>query len=385
LAVDNRQPTLTHESIRPTDEEIDAAVGAAGGAIADTVEFLHDHPELGHEEHACAAHLALSLGAAGLDVQPGWAGMATALRAELVGGREGATVGLVLVYDAVPAHADDGSLLPNHSCGHGVLAAGVVGAAHALAQLRDQLSGRVVVLGCPADEIHAPHTAERGGGKARAVASGACDDLDAVLYAHPEYINTVWERSRWMSRERARTVSARSLRPGEGQHASAMIRSALDASAAEPGDIVIEQIQSEGDVEEGCRMVTTVTFLVFADDEQALERATARLRESVPAAQWSSLGQVYAGIRPDPVVAAAAIEALRGTGGAVVESPPALPFATDFGNITRRVPGALIGVGRNGGWAFHTENGAREFASPAGLESARAIAAVLARAAARLT
>jgi hypothetical protein len=61
-----------------------------------------------------------------------------------------------------------------------------------------------------------------------------------------------------------------------------------------------------------------------------------------------------------------------------VEDPPRLPFATDFGNISRRCPGALIGVGREGGWAFHTDQGAEQFASADGDEAALTIAQVLA-------
>jgi metal-dependent amidase/aminoacylase/carboxypeptidase family protein len=369
---------------RPTDDQVSAAVDAAREVIGETFKFLDAHPELGHEEHESATHLAQALRRAGLSVESGWAGMATALRAELAGRDHGRAVGLILVYDAVPAHAPDGTFAPNHSCGHAALAAGVIGAVHALAGLRDDLRGHVIVLGCPADEIHAPRTAQLGGGKARLAAAGACDDLDAVLYAHPEYIDTVWTQSRWLRREQAKLVSARSLRAGQGQRAGDLIRASLDASAADPGDVLIERIESEGDVEEGCRVVTRVTFLLFADDERALDRTSERLHACV-AAEWSTIGDVYAGIRYDPLVAGAVAEALRSVGRIPVASPPPLPFATDFGNVTQRVPGALIGVGREQGWAFHTEEGARQFSSPAGLESASAIAAVLANAVTRLT
>lgn len=39
---------------------------------------------------------------------------------------------------------------------------------------------------------------------------------------------------------------------------------------------------------------------VFVDDEPARERTSARLHESVPGAEWSALGLLYAGIRRDP-------------------------------------------------------------------------------------
>jgi hypothetical protein len=79
---------------------------------------------------------------------------------------------------------------------------------------------------------------------------------------------------------------------------------------------------------------------------------------------------------------AAAFHAL---GRDFVPDPPQLPFATDFGNISRRCPAALIGVGREGGWAFHTDQGAAQFASSAGEAAAITIAQVLALAAAELS
>ena len=65
-----------------------------------------------------------------------------------------------------------------HSCGHGVIAGSVVAAALALADHRDQLAGKLVVFGCPADEIHAAGTVARGGGKALSVEAGLWDEMD---------------------------------------------------------------------------------------------------------------------------------------------------------------------------------------------------------------
>ena len=62
-----------------------------------------------------------------------------------------------------------------------------------------------------------------------------------------------------------------------------------------------------------------------------------------------------------------------------------LPFATDFAAVTRRVPGALIGLGRPGGWSFHTPEGAAQFASEDGLDAAMDVATVLALSALRLS
>jgi metal-dependent amidase/aminoacylase/carboxypeptidase family protein len=90
-------------------------------------------------------------------------------------------------------------------------------------------------------------------------------------------------------------------------------------------------------------------------------------------------------VRPDARVTAAVAEAFTAAGRDFVKDSPPLPFATDFGNISQRVPSALIGVGHPGGWSFHTDEGARQFAAPDGEEAALGIARVLALAAIRLT
>ncbi len=72
-----------------------------------------------------------------------------------------------------------------HSCGHGVIAGSVVAAALALADHRDQLAGKLVVFGCPADEIHAAGTVARGGGKALSVEAGLWDEMDVAPLLAP--------------------------------------------------------------------------------------------------------------------------------------------------------------------------------------------------------
>ena len=133
-----------------------AAVDEQAQAIRETMRFIHEHPELGHEEHACATYLCEKLTAGGLEVERGVAGMATAFRATLRGAHPGRTVGFVCLYDAVAAVRPDGRTDAVHSCGHGPIAGAVAGAALALSGLRERLAGTVVVVGCPADEI-LPH------------------------------------------------------------------------------------------------------------------------------------------------------------------------------------------------------------------------------------
>jgi len=239
----------------------------------------------------------------------------------------------------------------------------------------------VTIVGCPADEIHAAGTMERGGGKALTAAAGLWDGIDAVLYAHPEFIDTVTLQSLWMRRDRATVSGSRSLQ-GAGQPP---LEAAAAAIAAErPGETMLERLLLDGDVEEGTGLVTRATFLIWASDEGGIETRAAALRAAVPGASWEE-GRVVAGVRPDPAVTAVVADAFRAAGRDFVEDPPPLPFATDFGNISQRVPAALIGVGRGAGWSFHTDEGAAQFASADGEEAALVIARVLALATARLT
>ncbi len=367
------------------DTELVAAVAAQRAAIAETVAFVHAHPELAHEERRCADHLVGRLRDGGLRVEEGLAGLATAFRATLAGGRAGRRVGVVVLYDAVAAVREDGSVQAVHSCGHGPIAGAVLGAARALAPLRGRLAGELVVIGCPADEIHAPGAVERGGGKWLTAAAGVWDELDAALYVHPEFIDTVWQASLWMRRDTVVVAGARSLRDGVAQPPiDAIDRLVRAADGVGRARVMLERLVLDGDVEEGTGLVLTGTLLCFADDEAGIERTALAIRSALPDAAWSA-GRLVPAIRPNAALTAAVADAFAAAGRGFERDPPPLPFATDFGSISRRAPAALIGVGRPEGWSFHSDEGAAQFASPAGVEVAVAMATVLALAAVRLT
>jgi hypothetical protein len=164
---------------------------------------------------------------------------------------------------------------------------------------------------------------------------------------------------------------------------AALSRLTAALEQVDPGRVILEQMELSGDVEEGTGLVLTASLLFFADDEAGIAAAARPLREALRGARWTE-GPVVCGVRPDAGVGAAVAEAFAAAGrGFVADSPP-LPFATDFGNISQRVSAALIGIGRPGGWRFHTDEGAREFAGPDGEAAAMGIARVLAAAAIRL-
>jgi len=366
------------------DEALLAAVAARRPLIDHTTRFITAHPELAHEEHACSAQLRQTFAKLGLDVQTGLGGMETGFRATLEGGRAGRTVGIVALYDAVGSVPPTGGFAAVHSCGHAQIAAGVVGALAALATVRDALPGRVVVMGCPADEIHAPGTVARGSGKALSAAAGAWDDIDAAVYAHPEPIDTAWSRTAWMRRDTAIVSGTRLLDDSAAQPVLASVVAAVNAAAVHPrATVMLEHLTLDGDVEEGGGLVARATFLIWAPEAEGLASLAGQLREALPA-DWRE-GPVVPGITADPFVTETVFDALRAAGRTPEEDPGPLPFATDFGAVTRRVPASLVGVGRPGGWAFHTPLGEQQFASDEGLAAATEIAEVLVLAAVRLT
>ena len=366
-----------------TDEQVLAAVAGQRPEIEGAIEFVHAHPELAHEEIECSGFLADQLERAGYRIERGVGGMETAFRARLEGQGGGRAVGIVDLYDAVPAVREDGSIEPVHSCGHGPLAGGVAGAALALAELRDDLDGAVEVIGCPADELHAPGTVARGGGKALTAAAGVWDELDAALYAHPEFIDTVSLRSRCMRRWIATVPGERTMDEAVEAPRDAAI-TALEVVAGRRSDaLMVERLVLDGDVEEGGGLTLQATYMVTADSEDELDSLEAELRSALPEAGWET-ARAVPGIVADEGVREAVAGAFAAAGRDFVPDPPPLPFPTDFAEISRRLPSALIGIGRPDGWAFHTDLGASQFASPDGAEAAIATASVLALSVSRL-
>ena len=381
-------------TVDPVDQAFREAVSEATPSIDAIVDFITTHPELAHREVEGSAFLVGQLRAAGYQVTEGIAGMPTAFRAELDFGRPGNTVGVVAVYDAPASITAEGLVDPAHSCGHGPQAGGVIGAALALAAVRDRLAGAVVIVGCPADEIHSPLTRQLGSGKALTAARGVWDDIDVALYPHPEFIDTVWPTSLWMRRETAKVVGIRTLRRDVvSTPLAALAAVSRIAEILDPARLIIESVTVDGDVEESAGMTFEASFLLFADSEADLDAlaeqlhgllegdgASARDGASESAthleARWTSSAAI-AEVRPDAGITALVGDAFAAAGRDFIADPPPLGFATDFGNVTQVVRSAIVGVGRPEGWRYHTEPGAEEFAGPAGKENARATAEVI--------
>ena len=141
----------------------------------DYVEISHripERPELGNEEIFASRTLIDQLRANDFEIETDIAGHATGFIATYQSEKEGPTIGYLAEYDALPGLG--------HACGHNIIGTASVLAGIALKQVIDHVGGKVVVLGCPAEE-----GGENGSAKASYVKAGVIDDIDIALMIHP--------------------------------------------------------------------------------------------------------------------------------------------------------------------------------------------------------
>ena len=151
-------------------ERSNSTIEASKQALFDLSKDVHAHPELNYEEYYSSDALAGFLEKHDLVVERGIGGVDTAFRATIPGGGgEGPTIAVLAEYDALPEIG--------HGCGHNLIAMAAMGAALGLQSNAQDLPGRVVVIGTPAEE--------GGGGKIRLLEAGVFEGVDATLSSHP--------------------------------------------------------------------------------------------------------------------------------------------------------------------------------------------------------
>lgn len=133
---------------------------------------IHERPELGNEEIFASRTLIDKLKANDFEIETDIAGHATGFIATYDSGQEGPTIGYLAEYDALPGLG--------HACGHNIIGTASVLAGSALKQVINRIGGKVVVLGCPAEE-----GGENGSAKESYVKAGIIDDIDIALMIHP--------------------------------------------------------------------------------------------------------------------------------------------------------------------------------------------------------
>jgi amidohydrolase len=373
-AVGQPDAPLTGGAPSALADVVDAAASALEPDLTTVVRTLHANPETAWEERASAQLLVDLLAKHGVAAETGVHGVATAFRAEL-GPGGGPTIAILAEYDALPEIG--------HACGHNVIAAAGVGAFLALKDVlraADAPSGRVVLLGTPAEEGHS--------GKEVLARAGAFDDVDAAIMVHPygtDLADQVWLGRRLLTW----TFTGRSA------HASAqpfMGRNALDAAnlaytgigllrqQMPPSDRV-HAIMTDGGTRPSIITERAVMRLyarskypdTLRDLSRRLDdvaRGAALMTGTDVEITWDDGAHPSLPVRTNPALTARWVAAQRRRGRDVLPGgvvPETVAASTDFGNVSFRVPGIhpLIQVA-DPSVALHTT----EFAAAAGSERA---------------
>lgn len=128
-----------------------------------------ENPELGNEEfYASKLHIDV-LKKHGFSVEENYMDQKTGFKAVYDSKKEGPTIAYLSEYDALPGIG--------HGCGHNILGTVSTGSGIVLKKILDEIGGKVVVFGTPAEET--------SGAKVIYADNGAFDDIDIALVAHP--------------------------------------------------------------------------------------------------------------------------------------------------------------------------------------------------------
>ena len=322
------------------------AIDRRAAQLIETADWIHAHPEIGHQEVEAARRLSDLLASAGITVEMGTAGMATAFKAELDGkGAQRPRVAILAEYDALPGLG--------HGCGHNLIGTSAIGAGLALSEVIPELEGSVWVLGTPAEESAAPNS----GGKVHMVNAGIFSDVDAAIMFRPGTETAV---------TLDRSLAARGFEfyfHGRAAHAAGSPEdgiNALDAVVLLYNAISVLRQQMRSDVRIHGIILSggaaaniipdyaAIRYRTRADDSDYLEEVVQRVIACAEGAakatgcrlEWTEYMPGYENTMPNKVLLDLMTMNMRSLGLSVNnERRRSGRGSTDFGNVSRRVPG----------------------------------------------
>ena len=334
------------DHVEQLKKQVCEAIDRRAAQLIETADWIHAHPEIGHQEVEAAKRLSGLLESAGIPVEMGTAGMATAFKAELGGkGAPRPCVAILAEYDALPGLG--------HGCGHNLIGTSAIGAGLALAEVIPELEGSVWVLGTPAEESAAPNS----GGKVHMVNAGIFSDVDAAIMFHPGTETAV---------TLDRSLAARGFEfyfHGRAAHAAGAPEdgiNALDAVVLLYNAISVLRQQMRSDVRIHGIILSggaaaniipdyaAIRYRTRADDSDYLEEVVQRVIACAEGAatatgcrlEWTEYMPGYENTMPNKVLLDLISTNMRSLGLAVNnERRRSGRGSTDFGNVSRRVPG----------------------------------------------
>lgn len=136
-------------------------------------DYLYQNPEVGGTEEKASALLTKTYESHGFQVTRDFHQIPYCFCAVYDSGKPGPSIGLTTEYDALPEIG--------HGCGHNIIATAPMGAAFALKSVLDEIGGKVVVFGTPAEECFVS--------KVQLAAEGAFKEVDVAMTVHPNPVN----------------------------------------------------------------------------------------------------------------------------------------------------------------------------------------------------
>ncbi|KGJ49454.1 amidohydrolase [Clostridium sp. NCR] len=137
--------------------------------LCEISDFIYHNPELGNEEYKAVEKLTSFLQEHNFEIETEFLGIKTAFRATYDSNKEGPIIGYLCEYDALPEIG--------HGCGHNMIGAMSAGAGIVLSKVLNEIGGKIIVYGTPAEETN--------GAKVIFAEQGVFDELDVAMMVHP--------------------------------------------------------------------------------------------------------------------------------------------------------------------------------------------------------
>src|SRR5438552_4182135 len=334
------------DHVEQLKKQVCEAIDRRAAELIEAANWIHAHPEIGHQEVEASKRLSGMLESAGIPVEMGTAGMATAFKADLPGARaERPRVAILAEYDALPGLG--------HGCGHNLIGTSAVGAGLALSEVIPELQGSIWVLGTPAEESAAPNS----GGKVHMVNAGVFSDVDAAIMFHPGTETAV---------TLDRSLAARGFEfyfHGKAAHAAGAPEDGINALDAivllyNAISMLRQQVRSDvrmhGSILRGGAAANiipdyaAIRYRTRADDSEYLAEVVERVIACAEGAaratgctlEWKEYMPGYENTMPNKVLLDLISTNMRSLGLTVNnERRRSGRGSTDFGNVSRRVPG----------------------------------------------
>ncbi len=349
--------------------------------VLNVSHFIHQHPEVGHQEFQSSRYLIQALHEKGFTVEEEAAGLGTAFKAVYSSKKPGPTIAFCAEYDALPGIG--------HACGHNLIAAAAFGAASALIPLLEDGGGTVVVMGTPAEEVLPPV-------KGTMIDRGAFAGVDVVLAIHGSDRTAVGMNRLAVD---SMTITYR----GKTSHAAASAdrgRSALDGAllAMHAIEMLREHVRPDtrihGIITDGGEAANIVPgqaslhYMVRALDSEYVDHVVQRVEKCFHAGALATETEVEIhhlgkldNARYVQALSARLIQYAADAEAIQIMDPSPLTASTDFGNVSHALPAAelnvgFVPVGTAGHSKEYREAAGQEAGDHAALVGAKAMGAV---------